>query len=114
MLTWQISISSSTKKNDPTYYLTATVTSNKAEPKEYKLSPGFNTFFDETGLYVAHPFQVALATAIPLVGQYDPKRIKAASQDLLDTNPELLDAVLAANTSGAETTDKSGGKRRKA
>lgn len=72
----------------------------------------FASFFDESGYFVAVPFQEILATAVPAVGKLDPKRVKSESQELLNTNPELLDAVLAASATGAEPVE--GGKRRKA
>jgi hypothetical protein len=77
----------------------------------------FTSFFDESGYFVAIPFQEILATAVPLVGKLDPKRIKPESQDMLNANPELLDAILAANSTSASATGaeaSEGGKRRKA
>ncbi|UNI25089.1 hypothetical protein JDV02_010793 [Purpureocillium takamizusanense] len=132
----KITIKTATKKNDPTYRLTISVEPNSknagagaAPPEVVELSTPFTAFFDETGRFVAQPFQEALASAVPLIGRRDPKRVKLASQAMLDANPDLLDAVLAANNSsgsagedpasssaatGAEPAEKKGGKRRKA
>ncbi|KAJ6444829.1 Signal peptidase complex subunit 2 [Purpureocillium lavendulum] len=121
-----VSIKSTAKKNDPTYRLVITVESkNSSAPEVVELAKPFATFFDETGRFVAQPFQEALASAVPAIGRLDPKRVKLASQAMLDANPDLLDAVMAANAAqadgsqagaatGAEAAEKKGGKRRKA
>lgn len=99
-----------------------TVTSKGSKPRTFELSKPFAEFYNELGYFVATPFQEFFATSIPIIGKMDPKRIKIASQEMLDTNPDLLNAVLAANavedttgssTTGADSTSK-GGKRRKA
>ena len=121
----QITIASATKKNDPVYRLTITVEPPSSAPQVVEVAKPFATFFDQTGRFVSQPFQEALASAAPVIGRQDPKRVKLASQDMLNANPDLLDAVLAASgasdggqaagaTTGAEATDKKGGKRRKA
>jgi DNA-binding protein YbaB len=46
-----------------------------------------------------------------LIGKRDPKRVKA-SQEMLDADPELLEAVLAA--SGSDAKGEKGAKQRKA
>ena len=54
---------------------------------------------------------------MPVIGLRDPKRVKTESQKILDANPELLNAYLAATTegsTGAEVVNEQGGKRRKA
>lgn len=69
---------------------------------------------------MARPFQEMLAT-VPVIGQQDPRRVKTASQKILDADPALLDAVLAADAAGAEGSStaaepagkKGGSKRRK-
>ncbi|KAM5345338.1 hypothetical protein ACJ41O_011200 [Fusarium nematophilum] len=115
----KISISSSTKKNVPVYNLAITVTDNNSKSTVLKLSKPFTSWFDQTGQFVAIPFQEVLASSVPLIGKRDPKRV-AVSQDLLDANPDVLDAILAANSTAptgsstaAEPTGKKGGKRRK-
>ncbi|POR34557.1 Signal peptidase complex subunit SPC2 [Tolypocladium paradoxum] len=114
----KITISSSTKKHDPTYRLSITVEPKGAEPQVVEIAKPFAAFFDQTGRFVAAPFQEALASSVPVIGKADPKRVKLASQTMLDANPELLDALLAANPEGsstaAEAAEKKGGKRRKA
>ncbi|PNY29197.1 Signal peptidase complex subunit SPC2 [Tolypocladium capitatum] len=114
----KITISSSTQKNDPTYRLSVVVEPKGAEPEVIEVAKPFITFFDETGRFVAAPFQEALASSVPTIGRADPKRVKLASQALLEENPGLLDAVLAANAEGsstaAEAAEKKDGKRRKA
>lgn len=106
----QLTIATSTKKNVPTYNVTATVEPKTGgKPQTYTIARDFNGWFDEVGFFVAAPFQEMLASAVPAIGKQDPKRVKA-SQETLDANPDLLDAVLAA--SGAE--DKAGARQRKA
>lgn len=111
----QITVASATKKLDPTYRLSITITDKSAKSRIIEVAKPFASFFDESGYFVAAPFQQILATAVPVVGKLDPKRIKSESQDMLNANPELLDAILAANSgsaTGAEAAE--GGKRRKA
>lgn len=75
----------------------------------------FASFFDESGYFVAVPFQQILATSVPVIGKLDPRRIKSESQDMLNANPELLDAILAANNGAATGVDApEGGRQRKA
>ncbi|KAJ4858310.1 hypothetical protein N5P37_007808 [Trichoderma harzianum] len=111
----KITVASATKKLDPTYRLSITVTDKSSKSRIIEVAKPFASFFDESGYFVAAPFQQILATAVPVVGKADPKRIKSESQDMLNANPELLDAILAANSgsaTGAEAAE--GGKRRKA
>ncbi|KAF5013748.1 hypothetical protein FDECE_289 [Fusarium decemcellulare] len=115
----KISITSSTKKNVPIYNLSITVTDNNSKSSVLKISKPFTGWFDETGQFVAIPFQELLATSVTLIGKRDPKRV-TVSQDLLDASPDVLDAILAANSTtaegsstAAEASGKKGGKRRK-
>ncbi|CAM1503031.1 Fc.00g078070.m01.CDS01 [Cosmosporella sp. VM-42] len=115
----KIHIVSATKKNVPIYNLTVTVTDGSST-KSIKLAKSFTEWFDETGQFVAVPFQQILATSVPAIGKRDPKRV-AVSQDLLDANPDVLDAILAADSAGAvgsstaaEPVGKKGKQRRKA
>ncbi|KAI9167520.1 Signal peptidase complex subunit SPC2 [Paramyrothecium foliicola] len=118
----QISIISSTKKFDPVYRLQVTVTSQSGETQTYEVNKHFKEWFDVAGRLIATPLQEILASSVPLIGKRDPKRVKMASQELLDGNPELLDAILAANnasgaaasTTAAEPAEKKAEKRRKA
>ncbi|KAM0188013.1 hypothetical protein ACHAPA_002581 [Fusarium lateritium] len=114
----KISISSSTKKNVPIYNLDITVTDKGSKPSVHNISKPFTGWFDETGQFVAAPFQELLANSVPMIGKRDPKRVTVSSE-LLGASPDVLDAILAANATGAETvtadvTENKGGKRRKA
>ncbi len=102
LTTSQITISTTTKKNTPIYNLSIVVQPKRAadKPHTYTIAKPFAGWFDEVGFFVAAPFQEILASAVPLIGTQDPKRVKA-SQTTLDANPDLLDAVLAAS-SGTE------------
>ncbi|KAG6042062.1 hypothetical protein E4U41_006183 [Claviceps citrina] len=114
-----ITIRTATKKNDPTYYLTVVTEGKTGGPQELKVSRSFADWFDETGRFVATPFQEFLASSVPAIGRQDPKRVKTVAQDLLQANPELLSAVLAGSGSGdgagstATETGENKGKRRK-
>jgi hypothetical protein len=115
---FQISIASSTKKNVPIYNLTITVTDKNSKSNVYKVSKPFSEWFDQTGQFVAVPFQAMLANAVPVIGKRDPKRV-TVSKELLDASPDVLDAILAANATGAEAevadaTGKKAAKRRNA
>ncbi|OAQ96696.1 hypothetical protein LLEC1_06390 [Akanthomyces lecanii] len=94
----KITISTTTKKNIPIYNLGITVSPKRAaeKPQTYALARDFAGWFDEVGFFVAAPFQEMLASAVPLIGKQDPKRVRA-SREMLDANPDLLDAVLAAS-----------------
>lgn len=116
----ELSIATTVTKNDPTYRLTVTIKPRDSAPQVIKFTAPFATFFDETGRFVAKPFQELFASSVPLIRKFDPKRAtsnKIASQDLLDADPDLLDAVLAADpakvTTSTASDAKSGGKRRK-
>ncbi|KAH7002055.1 microsomal signal peptidase 25 kDa subunit-domain-containing protein [Ilyonectria destructans] len=115
-----ISITTSTKKNVPVYNLAITVTGKDSNKRAIKIAKPFSSWFDQTGQFVAVPFQEMLASSVPLIGKGDPKRV-TVSQELLDANPDVLDAILAANSAAAvgsstaaDAAGKQGGKRRKA
>ncbi|KAM0353383.1 hypothetical protein ACHAP4_008629 [Fusarium culmorum] len=110
----KISIASSTKKNVPIYNLTITVTDKNSKSNVYKVSKPFSEWFDQTGQFVAVPFQAMLANAVPVIGKRDPKRV-TVSKELLDASPDVLDAILAANATGAEaeTADAAGKKAKR-
>ncbi|KAM6484580.1 microsomal signal peptidase 25 kDa subunit-domain-containing protein [Trichoderma sp. SZMC 28011] len=111
----KITVASATKKLDPTYRLSITVTDKSSKSRIIEVAKPFASFFDESGYFVAAPFQQILATAVYVVGKADPKRIKSESQDMLNANPELLDAILAANSGSATGAEAAEGvKRRKA
>ncbi|KAI0022323.1 microsomal signal peptidase 25 kDa subunit-domain-containing protein [Xylariomycetidae sp. FL0641] len=116
-----VSIATSTKKNDPTYYVTITVTPPKSsgKPQVVEFARPFKNWFDAQGHFIAPPFQTMLATSVPVIAQADPKRIAAVSDafssDLLNADPSMLDAIAAADTTGAETAGAGKkSKRRKA
>ncbi|QUC22361.1 uncharacterized protein UV8b_06602 [Ustilaginoidea virens] len=118
----KVTVRSRTKKNDPTYYLTIDVEGASGKPQSIETSGSFAAWFDETGRFVARPFQEFLASAVPAIGKQDPAKVKSVAQDMLGANPELLDAVLASGVSGggeatststaAETAEKKGQRRK--
>ncbi|ATY62030.1 Signal peptidase complex subunit 2 [Cordyceps militaris] len=108
----KIIVSTTTTKNIPIYNLDIVVRPKRAsegKPQTYTLAKEFAGWFDEIGYFVAAPFQEMLASAVPLIGRQDPKRVKA-SQETLNANPDLLDAVLAASA----TEGKGQARQRKA
>ncbi|KAG6010823.1 hypothetical protein E4U21_004211 [Claviceps maximensis] len=115
----KITIRTTTKKNDPTYYLTAVTEGKTGGPQEVEVSRSFGEWFDETGRFAVKPFQEFLASSVPAIGKQDPKRIKSVAQDLVGANPELLDAMLAgtapgdeAGSTAADTTEKKSRRRK--
>ncbi|OIW35457.1 hypothetical protein CONLIGDRAFT_627520 [Coniochaeta ligniaria NRRL 30616] len=112
-----ITIATSTRKNIPEYNLTITIQpkSKSAKPETFTITRPFTEWFDAAGHFVPAPFQTVLATAIPVVGKLDPKRVPAEKTDSRYT-AEMLDALSAATSSEmASGTDvaASGGKKGK-
>ncbi|KAI0450420.1 microsomal signal peptidase 25 kDa subunit-domain-containing protein [Xylaria acuta] len=117
----KISVSTSTKKNEPTYYVVVDITPKGGAAHKIEFARSFTEWFDVQGHFVALPFQTMLATTVPLIAKADPKRaaalpsISAASSDFLNVDAQTLDALAAAESTGADggaTGKKS--KRRKA
>ncbi|KAI1426429.1 microsomal signal peptidase 25 kDa subunit-domain-containing protein [Xylaria sp. FL1777] len=114
----KISVSTSTKKNEPTYYVVVDVTPKGGAASKIEFARSFTEWFDVQGHFVALPFQIMLATTVPLIAQADPKRVASPpsteSSGFLDVDAETLDALAAAETTGAESSATgSGGKKTK-
>jgi hypothetical protein len=125
-----VRIATSTRKNVPSYFLTIDIESKDkgGKPKRERLevSRAFTEWFDAAGHFVAAPFQTVLASAVPVIGRLDPKRVVSSTDDATVPayTPEMLDMLSDANLSvvgsaaeaatGAESAGKKGGKRRKA
>ncbi|KAH8910607.1 hypothetical protein BR93DRAFT_923310 [Coniochaeta sp. PMI_546] len=112
-----ITIATSTRKNVPEYNLTITIQpkSKSVKPETFTITRSFTEWFDASGQFVPAPFQTMLATAIPVVGKLDPKRVPGEKTESRYT-AEMLDALSAATTSEvASGTDvaASGGKKGK-
>ncbi|GAB1311320.1 Signal peptidase complex subunit 2 [Madurella fahalii] len=123
-----VRISTSTKKNVPTYYMTIEI-EKKGKKEKLEVSRAFTEWFNAAGHFVAPPFQTVLASAVPVIGKLDPKRVASAAEGKDDAvpayTPEMLAMLAEANVSvvgsaaetaasGAESSGKKGGKRRKA
>ncbi|KAJ1333870.1 microsomal signal peptidase 12-like protein [Microdochium nivale] len=103
----KISISTNTTKHVPIYNMTITVTPKGSKAaSSIEVNRSFTEWFDSAGHFIVLPFQTMLATAVPVIGQADPKRVAAAAaattsngvseQDLLGSaDPAILDAILA-------------------
>ncbi|KAK3362980.1 microsomal signal peptidase 25 kDa subunit-domain-containing protein [Lasiosphaeria hispida] len=114
------------RKTLPEYHLTVEIEGKKGGKKETLVVTGsFTDWFDAVGHFVAPPFQSMLASAVPVIGKHDPKRVAPAEEAASAYTPEMLDALSKASVSavssaaetasGAESTPgKKGGKRRKA
>ncbi|KAI1489386.1 microsomal signal peptidase 25 kDa subunit-domain-containing protein [Biscogniauxia mediterranea] len=111
----KISVATSTKKNVPIYHVKVTITPKKGEVQTIELARSFTEWFDAQGHFIALPFQTMLATTVPLVGKADPKRAAVDTPDFMNTDSGVLDALLAAQSTGAESTgaDANAGKKSK-
>ncbi|ERT00316.1 signal peptidase protein complex [Sporothrix schenckii 1099-18] len=134
-----ITIATSVEKYTPVYNVDITITSkSKAAAQKIAISRPFSEWFDSAGSFIAAPFQTVLATAVPAIGQADPKRVasvapaaeaSAAAAPATSSQPayspavlEMLAAGAAADASESDsgvatatgTAGKKGGKRRKA
>lgn len=114
LTTWnviQISLSSKTKKHDPTYYLTITTSSAASgSPKTWQIKAPFTTWFTSDGYFVAKPFQQWLATSIEVIGEADQKSALTAEQKLVDSETSNADGALGA--SGADVGGAGKGSKR--
>jgi signal peptidase complex subunit 2 len=103
----QLSVSTKTKKHDPTYYITV-ATSNTPKPQE--LSIPFTTWFTEDGYFVPQTFQQWLATNVDVIGEADSKN--ASKREKADLNSStVLNGTTSA--SGADGGAGKGSKRNK-
>ncbi|KAI0136376.1 microsomal signal peptidase 25 kDa subunit-domain-containing protein [Xylariales sp. AK1849] len=120
----KISISTSTKKNVPIYNVNIAITSKSGgKPETIELSRPFTEWFDSVGHFVAPPFQTIFATSVPLIAKVDPKRAERSqaqtggtggnSSSFMNVDSDMLDALAAGSTTGADGTGKKS-KRRKA
>lgn len=100
-----MSLSSKTKKHDPTYYLTVTTTNPTAT---WQIKCPFTTWFTADGYFVAKPFQQWLASSVQAIGDADQKNAAPEEQEVLDA--EVVNGTPSA--SGAESKGK-GSKRSK-
>lgn len=131
----QLYIATSAKKGNPVYRLKVAILDaagkEGADAKGFEFEAPFASFFNDAGFFVPEPFQRLLVKNISVVAAADPKRAAAMTetkvdvkeekssasadtQALLDGNPELLDAVLQAESQTTGAEKKKGGKRRKA
>ncbi|SMQ46550.1 unnamed protein product [Zymoseptoria tritici ST99CH_1A5] len=112
----KLSISSSTKKHDPSYYLDVSVSSNGSEPSSWQVKTPFTTFFTRDGFFVAQPFQQWLATTVEVVGNADLKNASRDERDNLAAPTATFSAIESTNgdvdATGAESKGK-GTKRSK-
>ncbi|KAL1839836.1 hypothetical protein VTJ49DRAFT_1067 [Mycothermus thermophilus] len=125
----EVRISTSVEKNVPVYHVTIEVTSKGGKKETIKIDRSLAEWFDETGRFVAAPFQAMFARGVAVIGSADPKRARveeegdqkeAESAGAAAYTPEMLDVLAKAtgvgSASDAEATGaaKKGGKRRKA
>lgn len=80
--------------------ITTTPKGSKTPTSTVEIKRSFTEWFDSAGHFIALPFQTVLATAVPVIGQADPKRVAsataAASGNLLSgADSAVLDAYLA-------------------
>ncbi|KAF2498336.1 hypothetical protein BU16DRAFT_524463 [Lophium mytilinum] len=73
--TGKVGILSTSKKYDPTYYLTVTFTDPSGKTDTRDISAPFSRWFTSDGYFVAKPFQQWLASNVPGIGAADPQNI---------------------------------------
>ncbi|KAI0478006.1 microsomal signal peptidase 25 kDa subunit-domain-containing protein [Xylaria cf. heliscus] len=103
----KISVSTSTKKNEPTYYVVVDITPKGGASHKIEFARSFTEWFDVQGHFVALPFQTMLVSTVPVIAKADPKRAAAAaaaSSDFMNVDAETLDALAAAETTGADSS----------
>ncbi|KAK9771849.1 putative Signal peptidase complex subunit 2 [Seiridium cardinale] len=116
----KISIATSTKKNVPVYNVKITLTSKSGKSETIEVKRSFTEWFDSAGHFIAAPFQTVFATSVPLIAKADPKRLEAAKSaqpsgsNFADMDPDMLDALAAGSTTGADGGSGKKSKRRKA
>ncbi|KAI0889468.1 microsomal signal peptidase 25 kDa subunit-domain-containing protein [Annulohypoxylon maeteangense] len=113
----KLSISTSTKKNIPTYNLKITSTPKKGTPTTIELARSFTEWFDSQGHFIARPFQTMFATSVPLIAKADPKRAQAAASattaDFSNLDADVLDAIAASQAASTGAEDSTAGKKSK-
>ncbi|KIH91263.1 signal peptidase protein complex [Sporothrix brasiliensis 5110] len=136
-----ITIATSVEKYTPVYNVDITITSkSKAVAQKIAVSRPFSEWFDSAGSFIAAPFQAVLATAVPAIGQADPRRVASvapateasaapapapATSSQAAYSPAVLEMLAAGAAADASESDsgvatatgtagKKSGKRRKA
>ncbi|KAI0184121.1 microsomal signal peptidase 25 kDa subunit [Xylaria flabelliformis] len=105
----KISVSTSTKKNEPTYYVVVEITPKGGAAQTIEFARSFTEWFDVQGHFIALPFQTMLATTVSPIGKADPKRAAGLppasdpSSDFLNVDAETLDALAAAESTGTDS-----------
>lgn len=100
-----MSITSKTKKHDPTYYLEVSVTKpGDSTPSTWQIKTPFATWFTADGFFVSQPFQKWLATTVEVIGDAD---LKNASRDERDNLAAPTASIVALDES-SEAVDATG------
>lgn len=115
MTNWytQISIATTTTKNVPIYNVKITITPKKGDAQTIRLKRPFTEWFDAQGHFIARPFQTILASTVPAIAKADPKRVAATAtpgSDFMNADAAVLDALVAAESTGVEKGAGSSGK----
>lgn len=97
----KLSLGTRTTKGKPVYKVNATVVARDGKERRLEFEAPFAAWFDETGRFVALPFQQMLATNIALIGTVDPERVVDLHKQLSGMSPEMLDVLLAGASAGA-------------
>ncbi|KAI1094199.1 SPC25-domain-containing protein [Rostrohypoxylon terebratum] len=111
----KISISTTTKKNVPTYNLKITCTPKKGTPTTIELARSFTEWFDSQGHFIARPFQTMFAASVPVIANADPKRAQTITSapvaDFSNVDAGVLDAIAASQSASTGAEDSSPGKK---
>ena len=108
---FQVSISSKTKKHDPTYYLTVEVTNPGSTPSSWQIKSPFTTWFTADGYFVAKPFQQWLATSIDAIGELDSKNASRDEREELSA-PDLESEVTPQSNGAVQASGTEKGSKR--
>ncbi|KAF2806839.1 SPC25-domain-containing protein [Mytilinidion resinicola] len=118
--TGNVRILSTSKKYDPTYYLSVTFTDTSGKTDTRDVSASFSRWFTSDGYFVAKPFQQWLASNVPSIGAADPQNIveeigrgSAAEETGGVSVEEMLRIAGVAGATGVKSKAGGSGRKRK-
>lgn len=103
-------MASSVTKHTPVYNLTVRYGNTSSEGKTIELSSPFTRWFDADGFFVAKPFQLWLASEIPLIGEVDSRNSVGGSgtSSGADRSSEMTGSAESQNQGSPKKTNSGG------